>query len=87
MHAERALGVSRSGPGCSGVPEWISERSFYGIYMGLSENRLRPLSWFIMVYHGLSLFSLLKCSIHLGLSATLRRTHARNSHRQVLDQQ
>ena len=28
------------------------------------------LSWFIMVYHGLSWFSLLKYSIHLGLSTT-----------------
>ena len=52
MHAERALGVSRSGPGCSKSRNGY-ERSFYGIY-GFVRKSATPQK--LTVYHGLSWF-------------------------------
>ena len=52
MHAERALGVSRSGPGCSKSRNGY-ERSFHGIY-GFVRKSATPQK--LTVYHGLSWF-------------------------------
>ena len=52
MHAERALGVSRSGPGCSKSRNGY-ERSFHGTY-GFVRTSDTPQK--LTVYHGLSWF-------------------------------